>query len=634
MFYTKIRILFPILVPVKHLYLGLKSFLRYQLFLLFSLSIHRLIFFLFNQDYVTLNVKDFFLGFQFDLSWVAYVGLILLIPYLVIIHCISVRFQPPIIGILFFIPFAIQVLTESWDLVYFRYSLQRSSFDLYSFFIAGPEHFQLGNLTLKFWPILLLVSIWFFIFGVASKRIFLKNLPGYFLTFKNSVGIVLFLFMQFVVARSSFGPKPLGILDATLATTQENVPFVLNSPFVVLKTIQNERIPSIVYLDENTEKSLFNPKKHYNSIEIEWKPNIVFLVLESFGSSQIYNKEKGNSVTPFVDSILSNSWFFENGMANGKTSIESLPAVFAGIPSWLETPFTLSNYCNNSLCSLPKIAKNKGYKSYFFHGARKGSMRFDSFSNSLGFEHYFSMEDEKNKNNFDGAWGIYDHAFLRLMGKELSKSKTPFLSVFFSLSSHEPFNIPKKYESKFKHFSKEQAAYAYTDESLKLFFSEMKNQPWFKETLFVILADHTPVHLDSDALTIQDKHRIPIAFYAPSKLNPNRDPKEISQVDILPTLIKLMNWNTNIYSFGTAFTIHSEKQDQIAHLNGTYFIWNDLYEMQYNETKQKWNVMLKNVNLLNLNDKKEVYLKMENSKKLFLAKLQRFRRDVKMNRIH
>jgi len=609
-------------------------FFLHGLLLLAGLTLHRLLFIAFNRTYLDPSATDIFQAFRFDFSWIGYVSFGLYLPFLLCATLSHKSKRTLFLFVLFLLPFLAQTLTESWDLVYFRYTLKRSSFDLYSFFLTGPEPFQFGNLISKFWWVALLALSMIAGYSVLSYMLIRRPLQPFQHQLRYLPLYLTTLFLFFLLARSSFGPKPLGILDSSIYTKAENVQLILNSPFVVLKTIQNDPIPNHEYLSIREEKEIFNPILPLKNTSKPWKPNLVFIILESFGNKQIHQKTQGKSITPFTDSLLEQSYYFPNGYAEGKTSVEALPALFAGIPSYLDLPFVISNFSTNKMDGFPRICKQKGYKTYFFHGARKGSMRFDSFTKSLGFERFFSMESDPNPKHFDGAWGIYDHYFLDLMKKKLDHVPAPFLATFFSLSSHEPYRVPKNHNFLPKGATDIQQSYRYTDESLKRFFTSIAHSPWFKNTLFILTADHTPVQLDTEAKNIQEKYQIPIAIYAPYLIKPKKSSVSMSHLDIVPTLVALMNWNQTLYGFGKPVKQKETQPDEIRYLNGHFFLWNAKYEIQFNEPTQKWVYTLNHASQAPPSNKNPLSQEIAYSKKRMLSRIQRFRRDLRWNTLH
>jgi phosphoglycerol transferase MdoB-like AlkP superfamily enzyme len=405
--------------------------------------------------------------------------------------------------------------------------------------------------------------------------------------------------------------------------------FTLNAPFVVLKTMQNEATPNQNLVKDSLELKYANPWLNVRSKHQASQVNILFIIVESLGNQQLNQQVNGIPITPFLDKIGAEQMntFTGEGLAEGKTSIECLPALFAGIPSWLETPFMLSNYSTNTLTGFPSICNQHGYETYFVHGAKEGSMRFDALASSLGFKHQLYRDDLPTSNAETGSWGLHDHEVFKHITNKLNGHKKPFMMTFFTLSTHEPYDIPQRFKNKYNIPSAEAASYRYFDDQLRLFFKQNKHKKWFKNTMFVITGDHTPVHLDNAQYKIQDYYSVPILIIPPDGMKCSFKVKE--QKAIIPTLCKALNWNVSLYSY-----VNQKNQDAIRYLNGIYYIWNDEFELQYNETKASWRVLLKKVKNPSHFGKKTLTLKIGESKTRFLSLLQRFRKDLRLNRTH
>jgi hypothetical protein len=526
------------------------------------------------------------------------------------------------------IAFQVILIPELWDLIYLNYTAKRASFDVYAFYAIGEDSDQFGSLAQRFWYVLVLYFIWTFAFILGVRKIGRSRINS--ISLFRSIGLFFISSsIYFLLARNSFGPKPLGIADALKIQHPTSAQFILNSPFVVLKTLQNKSLSRTTLIPLNLEEKHANPRMNISNKGEPLRPNIMFIIVESLGNKQLHQRVNGIPLTPFLDQLatLQNNSNSENGLAEGKTSIECLPALFAGIPSWLETPFILSNFSTNQVTGFPEICNQQGYDTYFVHGAKAGSMRFDAQASSLGFNSQLYRDDLSNSLTEYGSWGLHDHLAFKQISKRLSGSKKPFMLTFFTLSTHEPFDIPQRFIKKYKLPSAEATSYRYFDDQLRAFFKQNEHEPWFKNTIFIITGDHTPVHLDNAQYNTSDYFSVPIFIKLPKGMN-----KTISVTDqksIVPALCRALNWNVKLYSFAPR-----TDEDMIRYLNGIYYIWNDQYELQYNETNTSWRVILKKVKKTSISEKKTLNLKIEESKTTFLSLLQRFRRDLRLNKTH
>jgi len=590
--------------------------LQIYLILLGFIFLFRIQFWFFNRAYITFHLIDFVRGLHFDMSLVGYLALFSL-PLFYLIGLIKNqkwwKFSIYAVSGFLFLPC---LITESWDLIYFQYTLKRSSMDMYYFFGRGDDFIQLHSLLSRFWYIPLMVILWSILFFTGIWW-FIRRVKQPHELKKNVLILFSAMALFFLLARHSFDLKPLGILDATVFDAPERSQLVLNSPFVVLKTMHNEPLGTTQWINSSLEKKYCNPITLFETDYAEQKPNLVFIILESFGANQVGQKKGSTPITPFLDSLFfkDSTTMYVPGCANGKTSIECLPALFAGIPSLMEVPFELSNFSTNRINAFPAIASQKGYRTLFFHGAQSGSMRFEATASKLGFQERYFKDNFQGSPASTGSWGYHDEVVLNSMLRTLNNVRQPFLSAIFTLSSHEPFDIPQKKIVQYSSLNKEQAAYKYTDDCLRDFFHKAKKQPWFANTIFIITGDHTPVHLDQNCRKIEDYYKVPIAIvHGPAN---TKLPRE--HLQIVPWICHSLDWDVQLYSYGTL-----QNQEKIRYLNGIYHIWNDNYYLQFNENTSRWKYSWRN---------KIDQTALEIIKLKLLATLQRFRKDLRYNKL-
>jgi phosphoglycerol transferase MdoB-like AlkP superfamily enzyme len=263
-------------------------------------------------------------------------------------------------------------------------------------------------------------------------------------------------------------------------------------------------------------------------------------------------------------------------LANGRKSIDALPSILSGIPS-INEPFVLTPYSSNRTNALPKLLKEKGYYTAFFHGAPNGSMGFSAYTKLAGIDYYYGKTEYNNDADFDGMWGIWDEPFMQYMAKNLNNFKQPFFSAFFSTSSHHPFKVPEQYTGKFPKGPLEvQECIGYTDMALKKFFETASKMPWFKNTLFVLTADHATVSHFPEYQNAVGYYAIPILFYYPGGNLKGKLDKTVQQIDIMPTVLNYLNYDKPYFSYG--FDAFDLQNDNFALNNneGSYRLyWKD-----------------------------------------------------------
>lgn len=383
---------------------------------------------------------------------------------------------------------------------------------------------------------------------------FWKTIPIYRKPILN-VGIkdkimasIFILVAALIMARGGLQTKPLSFVNAKIIDHPFAHQLVLNTPFAFLKSIGRKSLEKVHYYHHEKMLSLLNIKK--SDLKSPKKPrardpNVVILIVESLSSEYL-----SNMTTPFLKKLSTGGVIYDPAYANALRSVEGMAAILAGVPSLMEESFINSEFASGSLVGLGHILKTKNYHTSFFHGAQNGSMRFDSFSHAIGFDHYLGKNEFADESQDDGAWGIYDEPFLQFACQKYSTFSKPFLSAIFTLSSHQPYKTPDFFNQNILSESLSSSepilkSIRYVDYSLQKFFECAEKQSWFENTLFIITGDHTGPLLKKTEENFQfkQKFQIPLLFYsADQALLKGLDSSELAQqIDILPTLLDLLN---------------------------------------------------------------------------------------------
>lgn len=555
--------------------------LIYRLLLVIVLyQISRMFFYFFNtSSFTTFNFQTLKGGFIFDLAAIAYLNLIFIIAHLIPGNFkYTPRYQKGL-KISFYTLNLIFIATNFIDSIYYRFTGRRSSFSMIT--AKGMEQEAIGlipSFLKEFWYVGVLFLICSFLFWKLLLN-FKKINPVKKLTkgdlLKQFSCLILAIVVGLVIARGGFRKKPIKIVDAVVYGELGNSGLVLNTPFCILKTItKKENLEKVNYFEEKELVSIYNPVIHLNSDEPTIKKNVVVIILESFG-----NENVGRGYTPFLDSLINKSYYFKNAFANGKVSIDAVPSILSSIPSLMNNSFISSSFALNKVNGLPKILKKEGYYTSFFHGAFNGSQNFDQYAQVAGFDDYFGKNEYTGPEAFDGKWGIYDEEFMQFFCNKLTTFKQPFFSSIFTISSHNPYIIPKRYTNKFpKGTTTIQESIGYSDFALRQFFNTAKKQGWYKNTLFVISADHTSSEGDKDIdKTTVGKFSIPILFFDPSNLDfVGVNENNFQQIDIMPSILDYLHFKTDMISFGKSYK--SKNNFAVYYLQGTYhYIQDDYY---------------------------------------------------------
>ena len=612
--------------------------------LMFSLC--RILFYLFNKDLFGAIAFGEFLtimrgGLKFDISAVLYTNVLYLALQIIPFKFRSSTIYQKISRVIFLVTNGIVIAMNCIDIIYFRFTLRRTTWSVFKEFSNDTGNIALiGRFLVDYWYILLiyivliLLLIRFVRAFVVDKKAVITNTFLYYVFHIFMMAVYVGIFIGGV--RGGFQPtiRPITLSNATAYTKNPvKAGLVLNTPFSIYRTIKQPNYTRYDFFEQEELNQLYSPIYFPNDTLAFTPKNVVILIVESLGREYIgtmnNDLEGGNykGYTPFLDSLISKSYTFAHSFSNGMKSIDGMPSVLSGIPS-IPNPFVLSIYSNNTIKGLASHLSDKGYDCSFFHGAPNGSMGFDAIANTAGFHHYYGKNEYNNNADFDGNWGIWDEPFLQYMAQMLDTKKEPFFASVFTLTSHHPFELPKEYEGKFdKGTMQIHQCVGYTDMALRRFFETASKMKWFENTLFVITADHTNYQVAYEkSKTTVGRFAVPIIFYEPSgKLKGFEEHRTVQQIDIMPSVLGLLNYDKPFFSFGfDVFRTDSLAQNfAVSHFNGLYQIcWNEYVLRMHEENLSPEALFNYSKDPLLQNDLKtslpEITLKLNNFGKAFI----------------
>jgi phosphoglycerol transferase MdoB-like AlkP superfamily enzyme len=589
--------------------------------ILFSLC--RIFFFLVNKSYFPEMTWDHFLylmkgGIQFDLSALLYVNSVYLVmqglPF-------KFRYDPlyqKIAKWVFVMTNSIAIIVNCMDIPFFRFTNRRTTNTIFSEFSNENNIVQiiLESLT-NYWyvtvfTVLILVAICKFYVrptGEKPRKTTVKKSVLYYAL--HGLIFVLLGYLTVLGIRGGAGKytRPITISNATKYVRKSNeTAIVLNTPFSLIRTINKNVYKDPGYFSSKEEMLAIYSPVHRPVPSGEFKPmNVVIIILESFGKEYMgyFNHHLDNGTykgyTPFLDSLFSQGLTFEYSYCNGRKSIDAMPSVLSSIPMFIE-PYILTSYSINDINGIASLLKEKGYSSAFFHGAPNGSMGFEAYAKAAGFDKYFGMNEYGDSKDFDGWWAIWDEEFLQFYADRMNEMPQPFVTSVFTASSHHPFQIPQKYEGKFKEGTLPiHKTIGYTDYALKEFFGKIASCNWFENTLFVITADHTNQPEHPEYFTDVNRYAVPVFFYHPGSDLKGKRNSFAQQIDIMPSILSYLNYDKPYIAFGHDVITSDPDKFVVNYNNPFYQLFRDDYFMQFDGEKARSLYLFKTDSLLENN---------------------------------
>lgn len=427
-------------------------------------------------------------------------------------------------------------------------------------------------------PIVLLVGICIFLFcaGFLLYRAVFSRLS--FEVPPRSLAVMvprLFWFILFsgilvLAIRGGTGLAPMNPGFAYFSTNQFANHAALNASWNLmydLKHFFRHKNNQFVYMDDAEMHARVDrltsarlPHKTESVLTLS-RPNIVIIILESWTADVIASLGAEKGITPFFEEMAEKGILFTDFYANGYRTSFGIAAVLSGFPS---TPEGSILNRPNKMERLPTLAgnlKTNGYATSFYYG---GDTHFDDMNAFFAHSKFDTVTDKSSfqAKDMNSKWGVHDHVLFERVLSDLSRQPEPFFSAMLTISSHEPFEVPMQTvfngtdpPALFKN------SIHYTDRSLKSFIEKARTQPWYKNTLFVFVADHgSGILAKSQDSFSPERFKIPLLLYGEVIKKDYRGTKRFttgSQSDIAATILAQMKlnyddffWSNNLFNTG------------------------------------------------------------------------------------
>lgn len=397
-------------------------------------------------------------------------------------------------------------------------------------------------------------------------------------------GIYLFLTASLII------PIRGGIFNAPLNTGSayfHKDPFVNHAGVNILWNVGSSLVsaqpiknPYSFFTDEKAREmfsGLYKPSGEVRQVLNRDRPNIIIMVLESFTSKIIEPLGGLPGVTPEFNRFTKEGILFSGMYATGDRTDKGIVGILSGYPAQTRNSIIKTSKKNQSLPNLIKIFGGMGYQTAYYYGGSVDFANFRSYLINSGFQRIISKEDF-HPSTYNSKWGVHDHILLDRYFEDLGMEPAPFFHVVFTLSSHEPFDVPMETvihgadrTAKFLN-----SAY-YADESIGEFIRKAQHKEWWKNTLLILVADHGARYPDMDNVYDIGRFKIPMLWLGGAiQIKDTIIQKIGSQTDIPSTVLGQLGIEANFPFSKDLLDNHSESFAYYSFNDGFGFITDSL----------------------------------------------------------
>lgn len=469
--------------------------------------------------------------------------------------------------------------------------------------LEALETVRTGFLAGGILAITFLVWIFFFLF---RKLPLPRNEPSPL--FMKFIFIVSLPVLLVIGLRGGTGPIPLQVSDVYFSTNNflnltatnttwqlfsginENRKVLKGNPFVFFQADEATKIVSELH---------HAPKDTSIRILETNRPNIFLVIMEGVSAEAISGMGGFAGNSPNFDQLINEGLLFDSAYASGNLSDQGMSAIFSGFPAQPHVSITMQPEKFAKLPSLTRSMKSMGYNTFFIFG---GELTYGNMRAYMLWNGFDKILEQRDLDEYPaGKLGIHDEYIFDKAVKEVRSLKQPFFSSVFTSSTHSPYDHP---ETEQKHKSEHpESSYVnsvhYFDRCLGAFIEKVKAEPWFSNTIFIFISDHSHRTPKGTERYMAEYRRIPFLLWGPvlqDSLKGTRVKKIVSQVDLAATLLKQLGgsaqqfeWSKDLFNPFSASFAYFENTDGFGWVRpGAYITWSPaMKELWVNKTANR-----------------------------------------------
>ena len=427
---------------------------------------------------------------------------------------------------LFALGFGVMAEWFFWDEFGVRFNFIAVDYLVYTHEVIGNirESFPVGTL-LSTLAIITLALVW-------HQRAWLQSAAAPLVSRRSRVGLWLASLMM------AIGLSSVWSMDARRGDNEYQLELSANGLYCLGYAFGNNEIDYFDFYATRPQEVNAPLAELPRIITATAPKNVVIVTMESLSSSYMAHGGSTLNITPQLDLLATQGLFLSNLRATGNRTVRGLEATSLAIPP-LPGHSVIWRDNNQNLETLGAVLADRGYVNRFMYG---GYARFDNMATYYGGNHYQPLDrgqfPERHR-AFGNIWGVadehlYDYA-LEQMDRDAASGK-PFLMQLMTTSNHTPFTFP---DGRIDLKRGRNGAVKYSDYAVGRFIDMARSKPWFKDTVFIIVADHCASSKGRTSLPPENYH-IPAILYSPAHIAPHEDTRLASQIDLVPTVLDLL----------------------------------------------------------------------------------------------
>jgi phosphoglycerol transferase MdoB-like AlkP superfamily enzyme len=551
--------------------------LRYFTFWLLFFFLERAVFVLYNVDKISdapiSEIMQIFLyGLWMDASMAGYICALPLLVYVVLWLIPNARIPAKIIKVYSYLLIVLFSIATVINFNIYREWGTKLNFRAFEFAFGSPSEAIASTassplvLTLVILVVLITISVFLFRLLVRFEivkqgNVFLKLVIGVFV-----------MGLNFLAIRGGWQLSPMNESMAYFSQRPILNYAAVNTEWGLIRDMMKAGSTSknvFVFYTPQEAKTIVQdlytrPDGQNTSIMQAGKPNIVLIIMESHTGNVVESLGGEKGVSPQMEKLISEGVFFDQVYSSGSRTDKGVVSVLSAFPAQGKRSIMKENSKQVKIPALSSTFAGQGYSTVFYYGGESRFFNMKSYLLSHNYQEIIDRNDFES-NDLSSKWGAFDGAVYRKMLDQLGQKPSPFFSTFLTLTNHEPFDLPGKprfpgndVQNKFR------STAFYADSCLGAFIREAKTKSWYKNTLFIMVADHGH-YLPFENLEISDpkRYRVPLIFFGEvikPEFRGTRIHKVGNQTDIASTLLSQLDIDSGAYPWSRDL-LHPQTRD-------------------------------------------------------------------------